>query len=106
MTFLYIMIALAICVFGSIGIWCFFDYKKIKLEYEKVVEKQTSEISIKAVELEIEKENTKQMELNSNAFIEKQRVIKAKEDSIKSQEETKHLKIKTEYREKYNDRLF
>lgn len=99
MTFLYITIVLALALVGSIGIRSFFDYKKTKLEYEKVSGEQTTEISIKALQLEIEKENTKQMELNAMAFRDKHNAIKAKED-------TEQLRIKADYKAKYDKRLY
>lgn len=92
MIFLYAIIVLAICIFSSIGIDRFFDYKKTQLEYEKVNGEQTTEISVKALALEIEKENTKQMELDADAFKEK--------------EHTRQYEIKTNYRNKYHERLY
>ena len=99
MIFLYITMVIAPALVGSVGLYCFFDYKKAQLENEKVCGKQNEEISIKAIQLEIEKENTKQIELNANAFSEKNRAIKAKED-------TEQLRIKTNFKDKYNERLY
>lgn len=99
MTFLYITIVLALALVSSIGIYRFFDYKETLLEYEKASGEQTTEISIKALQLEIEKENTRQMELNEMAFRDKNNTIKAKE-------ETERLKIKSDYKEKHGERLY
>lgn len=95
----YIWMVVSIFAFCTIVAVCYFDYKKKQLEYQEVYGKQNEEISIKAIQLEIEKENTKQIELNANAFSEKHRAIKAKED-------TEQLRIKTNFKEKYNERLY
>lgn len=89
---LYIMITIVIGVVCTVGLYCYFDYKKSQLEFEKTSGEQTTKISIKALELEIEKENTKQVEKDADAFKEK--------------EKTKQYEIKTNYRGKYNERLY
>lgn len=101
-----ITVVIVVGVVWCVSLSCYFHYKPKQLEYQKECEKQNAEISIKALELEIEKENTKQMELNSHAFEIKESAVEEKLRSIKSQEETKQLQIKSDYREKYGDRLF
>lgn len=99
MIVLYITVAIVFGVVCSIGLGFYFYYKTKQLECQRVCGKQNEEISIKALELEIEKENTRQMELDSTAF-------KARHDVAKEQEETEQMRIKTKYRELFNDRLY
>lgn len=96
---LYITVAIVFGVVCSIGLLCYFDYKAKQFKCQEVCGKQNEEIGIKALELEIEKENTRQMELDSTAF-------KARHDVAKAQEETKQLQIKSDYEAKYNKRLY
>ena len=63
-------------IVGSIGLYCFFDYKKQELEYKKEQDKHISDMTENSLKLEIEKEKTRQLE------------------------------IKAEYREKYNNSLY
>lgn len=60
---LFIVIAIVVGIVCSVGLCGYFKYKEKELEYQEVYTKQNEEISIKALQLEIEKENTKQMEL-------------------------------------------
>lgn len=103
---LYITVVIVIGVVCAIGLPCYFNYKPKQLDYQKECEKQNAEISIKALQLEIEKENTKQIELNSHAFERKESALEEEARRIKAQEETKQLQIKADFREKYNERLY
>ena len=99
MEHLYALIVIVVGIVCSVGLYVYFHYKEKELECQKVCGKQNEEISVKALELEIEKENTRQMELDSNAF-------RAKHDVVKAQEETKQLQIKSDFKEKFDERLY
>lgn len=99
MTSLYITVAIVFGVVCSIGLLSYFNYKAKQFKCQEVCGKQNEEISIKALELEIEKENTRQMELDSTAF-------KARHDVAKEQEKTKQLQIKSDYKNKHNESLY
>lgn len=99
MKMLYALMVIVVGIVCSVGLYVYFHYKEKELECQKVCGKQNEEISIKALQLELEKENTKQMELDSNAF-------RAKHDVVKAKEETEQLKIKADYREKHGERLY
>lgn len=103
---LYITTVIMIGLVCATGLLSYFNYKPKQLDYQKEREKQNAEISIKALELEIEKENTKQMELNGRAFERKEFALEEEARRIKAQEETKQLQIKSDYKEKHNERLF
>ena len=87
-----IVVVIGISVVCSIGLHCYFEYKPKQLAYKKEHEEQMSEVSVKALMLEIEKENTKQMELDKDAFKEK--------------EKTKQYEIKERYKDKHNSSLY
>lgn len=87
-----IVIVIVIGVVCSIGLHCYFEYKPILLEYKKEKEAHLSEIGLKTIMLEIEKENTKQMGLDKDAFKEK--------------EKTKQYEIKSAYRDKHDSSLY
>lgn len=99
MNMLYALLIIVVGIVCSIGLYVYFHYKEKELEFQKVCGKQNEEISIKALELEIEKENTKQMELDSTAF-------RARHDVAKEQEKTKQLQIKSDYKNKHNENLY
>lgn len=87
-----IWIVVMLGLVSSVGLICYFEFKKKELDYKKANDEQTKEISVKALKLEIEKEHTKQMQLDSDAF--------------KTKENTKQYEIKAEYKEKYGSTLF
>lgn len=89
---LYMVGVIVFGVICSVGLWCYFDYKKEQLECQKVCGKQNEEISVKALLLEIEKENTRQMEIDADAYKEK--------------EHTRQYEIKSDYRDKHDERLY
>ena len=87
-----IVIVIGISVVCSIGLHCYFEYKPKQLEYKKEQEAHLSEVGLKTMMLEIERENTKQMELDKDAFKEKER--------------TKQYEIKERYRDKHDSTLY
>lgn len=87
-----IVIVIVIGVVCSIGLLCYFEYKPKQLEYKKEKEANMSEIGLKTMLLEIEREHTKQMELDKDAFKEK--------------EKTKQYEIKERYRDKHDSSLY
>lgn len=101
-----ITVVIVVGVVWCVSLFCYFHYKPKQLEYQKELEKQNAEISIKALELEIEKENTKQIELNSHAFERKESALEEEARRIKAQEETKQLQIKSDFKDKHNERLY
>ena len=89
---LYIVIVVVLGVVCSIGLVCYFQYKPKQLEYKKEQEARLSEVGIKTMMLEIERENTRQMEIDADAFKEK--------------EKTKQYEIKSAYRDKHDSSLY
>lgn len=87
-----IVIVVVLGVVCSIGLYCYFQYKPIQLEYKKEQEARLSEVGLKTMILEIERENTKQMEIDKDAFAEKER--------------TKQYEIKERYKDKHNSSLY
>ena len=71
-----IIITMAICAIGCVGIISYFRFKETELEYELEKDKCISGTTNESLKLEAEKEKTKQLE------------------------------IKTNYREKYNSSLY
>lgn len=92
MIILGIVITIGISVVCSIGLRCYFEYKPKQLAYKKEQETQLSEVGLKTIMLEIERENTKQMEIDKDAFKEKER--------------TKQYEIKSAYRDKHDSSLY
>lgn len=87
-----ITIAFGISVVCSIGLLCYFEYKPKHLEYKKEQEARLSEVGLKTMILEIEREHTRQMEIDADAFKEKER--------------TKQYEIKERYRDKHDQSLY
>ena len=82
-----IVIVIVSGIVASVGLCCYFSYKPTQLEYQKEIDKKASEISAKALILQIEKENTRQMEIDADAFKEKE---KRMQYEIKSAYRDKH----------------
>ena len=89
---LYITVTIVFGVVCSIGLFCYFHYKSEQFDFQKNCGKQNEAISIKALELEIEKENTRQMEIDADAYKEK--------------EHTRQYEIKSNYKDKQGERLY
>lgn len=87
-----IVIVVVLGVVCSIGLHCYFQYKPKQLEYKKEQEARLSEVGLKTMILEIEREHTRQMEIDADAFKEK--------------EKTKQYEIKSAYRDKYDSTLY
>jgi hypothetical protein len=89
---LLIVTVIVVGVVCCIGLHCYFQYKPKQLEYQKEKEAHLSDVGLKTMELEIERELTKQMELDKDAFKEK--------------EKTKQYEIKERYGDKHNSSLY
>lgn len=87
-----ITVVIVVGIVWCVSLFCYFHYKPKQLEYQKESEKQNAEISVKALELEIAKEHTKQMEIDADAF--------------KTKEETRKYEIKANYEDKHGQRLY
>lgn len=61
MTVLIIIIGIVSCV----GIFCFYDYKVQEFEYKKMMDKNVSNVTNNSLNLEIEKEKTRQLEIKA-----------------------------------------
>lgn len=87
-----ITIVIGISAVCSIGLLCYFEYKPKQLEYKKEQEARLSEVGLKTMMLEIEREHTRQMEIDADAFKEK--------------EKTKQYEIRSAYRDKHDQTLY
>lgn len=87
-----IVIVIVSGIVASVGLCCYFSYKPTQLEYKKEVDKNASEISVKALIFQIEKENTRQMEIDADAFKEKEKRMQ--------------YEIKSAYRDKHGTSLY
>ena len=89
---LCIVVAIMVGIVCCVGLLCYFEYKPKQLEYQKEKEAHLSDVGLKTMELEIERELTKQMELDKDAFKEK--------------EKTKQYEIKMNYKDKHGSSLY
>lgn len=83
-------------IVGSIGLYCFFDYKKQELEYKRVMDENISKVTDYSSKVEAER-----LKLETEKEKARIREIECAKQLEIEKEKTRQLEIKAEYREKH-----